>query len=323
MNGAHAFEAGISQVVIQQIKNPGEGINLQSEALQKELDRLYEIEKQGGWKKITSGKKFYSKGESAITIKQLKQRLRVSGDFNSDDTTSKFTDELVAAVKKLQKRFGFEENGVVDPSLIKQLNIPVSDRIDQLLVNMERLRTLPAPTPGTRLVANIPEFKLHVYEGVKEVFNIAIVVGTESNKTVIFNDEMKQIVFSPYWNVPPSIVQKEILPELRKNSHAIYFHDTPAKSLFAARKRTFSHGCIRLAEPLKLAQYLLRNNPEWAPAKIEEAMNGGKEQPVSLPTPVPVSITYFTAWVDEGGLLHLREDVYGLDKEMSKRIARN
>jgi murein L,D-transpeptidase YcbB/YkuD len=363
MNSTYAFKANNLQFTVQQADNPGNGVSLQMEALQKELDRLYGIEKQGGWKKIIPGKKFYSKGESATTIKQLKERLRASGDFNVADTTSKFTDELATAVKKVQKRFGFEENGVVDASLIKQLNIPVGERIDQLLVNMERLRTMPVPTGGTRLVANIPEFKLHVYEGAKEVFDMAIVVGTESNKTVIFNDEMKQIIFSPYWNVPPSIVQKEILPALRKNrnylshnnyeqtgtedglpvirqkpgrmnslglvkfvfpnSHAIYFHDTPAKSLFSLRKRTFSHGCIRLAEPFKLAQYLLRNDPAWTPQKIEAAMNSGKEQIVSLSTPVPVSIAYFTAWVDDRGLLHLREDVYGLDKEMAKRVARN
>lgn len=105
------------------------------------------------------------------------------------------------------------------------------------------------------------------------------------------------------------------------NSHAIYFHDTPAKSLFEVRKRTFSHGCIRLAEPAKLAQYLLRNDKSWTAKKIEQAMNGGKEQSVVLKQPVPVSITYFTAWVDEEGLLNFREDVYGKDKEMIRKVA--
>ena len=107
------------------------------------------------------------------------------------------------------------------------------------------------------------------------------------------------------------------------NDHNIYFHDTPAKSLFSARKRAFSHGCIRLAEPDKLAKYLLRNDPEWTPAKIDQAMNAGKEKVVNLPAPVPVAITYFTAWVDRNGTLHFREDIYGHDKEDAKRIALN
>jgi murein L,D-transpeptidase YcbB/YkuD len=359
--GTNAVKAGYSNKIQTKAKDPGLDLHAQTQLLQKELDRLYEVEKQGGWKKIKPGKKFYSKGESAATIKQIKQRLQASGDFTLADTTSKFNDELELTVKKIQRRFGLEENGVIDLSLIKQLNLSVDERIDQLLANIERLRAMPEPGTGTRLVANIPEFRLHVYEGSKHVFDMAIVVGTESNKTVTFNDEMKQIIFSPYWNVPPSIVQKEILPAMRRNknylrnnnyerigtedglpvirqkpgrtnslglvkfvfpnSHAIYFHDTPAKSLFQVRKRTFSHGCIRLAEPAKLAQYLLRNNSEWTTQKIEEAMNSGKEQGVNLQQPVAVAITYFTAWVDESGLLHLREDVYGHDKELAKKIA--
>jgi murein L,D-transpeptidase YcbB/YkuD len=335
--------------------------SLQYELLQKQLNRFYEIEKKGGWKKIVTSKKFFLKGQSDAVIKQVKERLRISEDFNSNDTSSLFTDELVAAVTKVQKRFGFKQNGVIDIPLIKELNVPVGNRIVQLEANMERLRTQPPATTGTRLVANIPEFKLHVYEGSRHVFEMAIVVGTESNRTVAFNDEMTQIVFSPYWNVPPSIVQNEILPAMRKNrnylrhngyerigmedglpairqkpgpgnslglvkfvfpnSHSIYFHDTPAKSLFEVRKRTFSHGCIRLAEPAKLAQYLLRNDQYWTPQRIEQAMHSGKEQVVTLKQPVAVSITYFTAWVDEEGLLNLREDIYGKDKEMSRKIA--
>jgi murein L,D-transpeptidase YcbB/YkuD len=99
------------------------------------------------------------------------------------------------------------------------------------------------------------------------------------------------------------------------NDHNIYFHDTPSKGLFQFPKRTFSHGCIRLAEPAKLAEYLLRNDPEWTTKKISAAMHAGREQWVQLDTPIPVSLTYFTAWVDQEGNLQLRQDVYGLDKK--------
>ncbi|HEY0730828.1 MAG TPA: L,D-transpeptidase family protein, partial [Chitinophagaceae bacterium] len=249
-----------------------------------------------------------------------------------------------------------------DAQLIKELNVPVEKRIEQLLVNMERVKEMPVESGGTRLVANIPEFKLHVYEGDRHVFDMAIVVGTQGNKTVVFNDVMQHIVFSPYWNVPQSIVKNEILPAMRKNrgylsrngyeqtgtenglpvirqkpgaknalgkvkflfpnSHNIYFHDTPAKSLFEMRKRAFSHGCIRLSEPKKLAEYLLRNDPEWTSAKIDKAMNAGKESWVKLNEPVAVAITYFTAWVDKQGVLNFREDIYGHDKQLAKRVAK-
>ena len=104
------------------------------------------------------------------------------------------------------------------------------------------------------------------------------------------------------------------------NSYNIYFHDTPSKSLFNQDKRAFSHGCIRLAEPQKLAAYLLRFQPEWTTKAITDAMNTSKEKWVPLKKEVPVFISYFTTWVDEEGLLNFRDDVYGHDKKMAKGL---
>ena len=322
--------------------------------LQKAIDRYYEIQQAGGWRPIRADKKFYMKGQSAAAIKQLKQRLRITGEFASDDSSTLFTPALVEAVKKVQHRFGFTQNGVVDARLVKALNLPVEQRIQQLLANLERLQNNPPAAEGTRLVANIPEYKLYVYEGGQLQFDMDIVVGSEARQTALFSDEITHIVFSPYWNVPASIVANEILPAMISdpgylgkngyeetgyedglpvirqkpgpknslggvkfifpNEHNIYLHDTPVKGLFKLPKRAFSHGCIRLAEPAKLAAYLLRNTPGWTAGKIKKAMNAGKEQWVQLPVPVAVSLNYFTAWVDDEGLLHLREDIYGLDK---------
>jgi murein L,D-transpeptidase YcbB/YkuD len=182
-----------------------------------------------------------------------------------------------------------------------------------------------------------------------------VVVGKSQNKTVIFSGGMKYIVFSPYWNIPTSILQKETLPAIKRsknylakhnmewnggnvrqkpgpnnslglvkflfpNSHSIYLHDTPSKSLFNEDNRAFSHGCIRLAEPQKLALYLLRNQPEWTPEKVSAAMNLGKEQYVPLKSSMPVIITYFTSWVDKVGKLNFRNDVYGRDKRLANII---
>jgi murein L,D-transpeptidase YcbB/YkuD len=331
------------------------------ERLQKSMERLYEIQSNGGWPKIIASQKFYMKGQTAPAIKQIKERLRLSGDFVSTDTSSVFTNELVSAVQHLQGRLGFKQNGVIDALLIKELNVPVEDRIQQILVNMERLQNMPTVTTGTRLIVNIPEYKLHVYEGDQHVFDMDVVVGALDHQTVTFDDEMTNIVFSPYWNVPPGIVENEMLPAMQHNKnylrnhgyevmgyenglpvirqkpgpqnslgqvkfvfpneYGIYFHDTPAKGLFQYPKRTFSHGCIRLSEPAKLAQYLLQNVPGWTAEKIKQAMNSGKEQLVKLPMPVAVSITYYTAWVDEEGLLQLRQDVYGLDKKEAGAVA--
>lgn len=335
--------------------------NAKYELLQKALDKYYAIQQNGAWNTIKATKKFYLKGQTDPVVKQIKERLRVSGDFVSKDSSDLFTDELVKAVQKVQKRFGYKQNGVVDALLVKQLNVSVEDRIQQLLVNMQRLQSSPSSTSGTRLVANIPEYKLHVYEGSDEVFDMDIVVGAETHQTEVFNDEMTYIVFSPYWNVPSSIVENEILPAMESNPNylrnngyeitgyenglpvirqkpgphnslgqvkfvfpndkGIYFHDTPAKGLFQYPKRTFSHGCIRLAQPAKLAAYLLRNSKQWTSEKIKKAMNSGVEQTVKLPQAVGVSLTYFTAWIDNEGQLQLREDIYGLDKKDAYKVA--
>jgi len=90
--------------------------------------------------------------------------------------------------------------------------------------------------------------------------------------------------------------------------------------LFSEEKRAFSHGCIRLAEPKKLAIWLLRNQPAWTSEKIGQAMNAGKEKFVTLTSTVPVFLGYFTAWVDENGKLNFRDDIYGHDKKLGDRI---
>ena len=198
------------------------------------------------------------------------------------------------------------------------------------------------------------------YDGNTKVFDMVVVVGKEGHNTTIFSDKLTTIVFSPYWNLPESIVKKEILPSIAKNanylethnmeitggsetlpvirqkpggdnslgkvkflfpnSFNIYFHDTPAKSLFNKDVRAYSHGCIRLSDPEKLADYLLKDNSKWTPEKIKEAMNSGEEQFVAVKDPVPVFITYYTAWVDDKGLLNFRTDIYGHDKEIAEKM---
>ena len=104
------------------------------------------------------------------------------------------------------------------------------------------------------------------------------------------------------------------------NNYNIYFHDTPARSLFGEEKRAFSHGCIRLEKPDALAIYLLRDRPEWDPERIAGAMRSDQEKWVPLESPMPVFISYFTAWVDGNGLLHFRDDLYGHDQKMGDRL---
>jgi murein L,D-transpeptidase YcbB/YkuD len=104
------------------------------------------------------------------------------------------------------------------------------------------------------------------------------------------------------------------------NRYDIYLHDTPNKGVFEKDKRAVSHGCIRLADAPKLATFLLQNEKDWTPEKVQSAMKGGKELTVKLADPVPVRIVYLTAWVDEKGQLNFRNDIYHHDELASTRL---
>jgi murein L,D-transpeptidase YcbB/YkuD len=102
------------------------------------------------------------------------------------------------------------------------------------------------------------------------------------------------------------------------NEYDVYLHDTPSNHLFKRTERGFSHGCIRIAEPVKFAQYLLRNDSTWTKQKIEDAMNSETEQYVKLKVKEPVYIVYFTAWTEPDGTMNFRDDIYGHDKKLAK-----
>jgi murein L,D-transpeptidase YcbB/YkuD len=225
---------------------------------------------------------------------------------------------------------------------------------------MERLRWMPVDTSssGEFILVNIPEYKLHYFENRKDAWSCNVVVGRPATKTVIFSGKMQYVVFSPYWNVPPSIINKEIKPGMKRNpnylaahnmewnggrvrqkpgpsnslglvkflfpnSNNIYLHDTPSKSLFERESRAFSHGCIRVSKPRDLAIRVLRRNPEWTPDKIDAAMHAGKEKYVTLTKTIPVYIGYFTAFLDADGQLSFRTDVYKRDDRMLQMLMQN
>ena len=98
------------------------------------------------------------------------------------------------------------------------------------------------------------------------------------------------------------------------NKHNVYLHDTPSPDLFERTARDFSSGCIRIDRPLELASYLLEGRPEWNRAGIDAAVRDGVERTVTLPEPVQVHLLYWTAWVDEQGVSHFREDIYDRDE---------
>jgi murein L,D-transpeptidase YcbB/YkuD len=185
-----------------------EDVNPSYGLLKEKLALYYDIQTKGGWPVIPGNKKNYKKGITDPEVSLLKKRLGLAGDMSEEDTSQTFTDILETAVKKFQQRHGLETTGIVGETTLKEMNVPVAQRIQQILINMDRMRWLPVQPEGDLIIVNIPAFILHVKEGNKNVFDMNVVVGKGGHDTRIFTGNLNQVVFSPYWNVPKSIVQK-------------------------------------------------------------------------------------------------------------------
>lgn len=323
--------------------------------LREKLQQYYEVEKKGSWIVLKPDREKYQLGDSSPVVAQMRKKLLLAGDIASDNGSSLYDSAMYQGVRSFQSRYGLKADGVAGASVLREMAAPLSKRIEQIILNMERCRWVPNDRSITTIEVNIPEFRMHIYEKNALAWECNVVVGKEANKTVIFKGDMKYVVLSPYWNVPQSIVQKEIVPGMRRNknylanhrmewnngnvrqkpgpsnslglvkflfpnSYNIYLHDTPSKSLFNEDKRAFSHGCIRVSEPRRLAEYLLRNNPAWPKEKIWEGMNSGNEQFITLEPTVPVYVVYFTAFVDHNGKLNFREDIYKRDEKLASML---
>ena len=226
---------------------------------------------------------------------------------------------------------------------------------DILIANLERWRWLPRDLGKTYVMVNIPDYSLKVVHNGATVWHTRIVVGKPSTPTPLLSEPMKYITVNPTWNVPPSIVQNEYLPALQQdpdalarigleveynadgslhifqppgeanalgrlrfnfpNKFLVYQHDTPDKNLFAREKRAYSHGCMRVQDPLDYAEILLgyaAPNEGYTAERLQR-MFGSDEYDINFSTLIPVHVTYQTAFTDETGKLELREDVYGRD----------
>ncbi len=330
--------------------------------LKEALQKYRQIGKNGGWNTIVLEANVTSlkPGDSSKTIAQIRHRLLITGDIGADSKSTLYDEDLVAGILKFKNHYSFKEDKIITAKHIAAMNVLVSERIKTIMVNMERCRWISPDIIKSKafIVINIPAYKLTYFKEGKPELAMNVVVGKDMNQTAVFSGEMKYIVFSPYWNVPKSIIKKELLPAMAKNkkylsqhnmewnegnirqkpgpknslglvkflfpnSKSIYLHDTPSKNLFSEEKRAFSHGCIRLEKPKELANLIMKGDKNWSPEKIDAAMNKGKETWYALKNKIPVYIGYFTAWVDNEGDIHFYDDVYSRDARLASLIFTN
>ena len=323
------------------------------------LQRYRAIEQKGGWDSIAVPSDFVAikPGDSSDVVTKIRTRLFLTGDIGADSKNQVYDSELQKGVLKYKKRNGFALDKTILAKHINEMNVPISQRIKTIIVNMERCRWISTDVTKAKefIVVNIPSYKLTYFKEGKQALVSNVVVGNTMNKTVVFSGMMSFIVFSPYWNVPKSIKEKEILPGIEKNknylaehnmewsgsnirqkpgpenslglvkflfpnNNNIYLHDTPSKGLFNSEKRAFSHGCIRVEKPVELANLILEGDKNWTPEKIDAAMHKGEESWYTLKNKIPVYIGYFTAFVDNEGNINFYKDIYEKDEQLAAML---
>ena len=302
-------------------------------------------------------------GSPPLTKKKLAAKNDPAELVNQDNV---FDEMLKEAVQRFQKRHGLTVNGIVGAETLKELNVPVRERIRQLSATIERCRKLPPLQENRYILINITDFTLNLFEDGKPVLSMPVIVGKTTQQTPEFDGLITNLIINPAWSVPFSIAAKEYLPKLKKNPgylsrsrmqvyrsnqridpstinwssysernfplllrqdpgpgnslgrikfmftnpHDIYLHDTTTKKLFQRFPRAFSHGCIRVKDPIDLAVYLMQETPMGSEEAIKSAINKGKTQSLNLPSPIPINIVYVTAWVDSEGTVQFRPNIY-------------
>lgn len=327
-------------------------------------------------------------GESYSGAAGLRALLAAIGDLDPA-TDAAYTDatldeRLVNALKRFQFRHGLRQDGALGRETYAELTTPLSARVRQIELTLERWRWLPAQDAPT-IIVNIPQFRLFAFPGnddrEAQMVTMDVIVGQTfpRTRTPVFVADMKYVKFRPYWDVPYSIMTREMLPHIRAdvayldkhdleivgsqddaavplaptpqtgaalaagklrvrqrpgaenslglvkfmlpNKHNVYLHSTPARGLFQEPRRAFSHGCIRVSDPVALALYVLRNSArQWTPDEIEAAMHAADNLRVDLKQAIRVLIVYGTAVATEARGVYFFNDLYGNDARLEKLL---
>jgi len=207
------------QAVLGEVEPPFGGYRRTEEA----LARYIELARSDDGEKLADVTKPIDPGQSYAGVPRLVRFLRLVGDLPADATlsgdTQTYSGALVDAVKRFQGRHGLGADGRLGAATIKQLNLPLSDRVLQLQLTLERWRWLPAEFSAPPIIVNIPDFRLRaVDENNRVAMDMRVVVGKAMRtQTPVFTREMSYVVLRPYWNVPPSILRGEIVPAIQRD----------------------------------------------------------------------------------------------------------
>jgi murein L,D-transpeptidase YcbB/YkuD len=187
------------------------------------LGRYIELARTDDEEKLPDVSKPIDQGQPYEGVPRLTRLLRLVGDLPADAALpadpQTYGGALVDAVKRFQRRHGLDDDGRLGPATIKQMNVPLQDRVRQLQLTLERWRWLPSEFSSPPIIVNIPDFRLRVLdENNKVTMEMRVVVGKAMRtQTPVFTRDMTYVVLRPYWNVPPSILRSEIIPAIQRD----------------------------------------------------------------------------------------------------------
>ena len=352
------------------------------------LARYRDLAGQGGWRELPGADLPGTGSEDELAVRwlhALAERLQAEGDLAVADAerlteewtrsaaaTAPYPPELEEAVRVFQRRHGLDDDGRVGEGTRAALDVSVGDRIEQIALNLERLRWLP-DAAERRILVRVPLYELTAFDGGEPTQSMRVVTGKPSWRTPSFVGRMSYLVLNPAWNVPGGIAGNEMVPALRRNPSYldqenlelvdresgrvvdpssldlgrldleryrfrqsagpanalgrikfifpnrfdVYLHDTPSRADFERAERAISHGCIRVGEPLRLADYVIDGHPEWDRSSLRSRIDSGRHHQVDLEEQIPVEILYLTVGADgPEGPVRFARDVYGHDREL-------
>jgi murein L,D-transpeptidase YcbB/YkuD len=329
--------------------------------LKKGLAHYREIAAAGGWKPVSPGRTL-KPGMRDSRVPEFRERLRVTGDYSGPEVRDPrlFDAALKRGVMAFQKRHTLAVDGVVGPATLAAMNVSVENRIDQIRVNLERMRWVYDQLPDDYLLVDVAG----------QVWQSRVIVGRQDRPTPVFRDQVEYLEVNPTWTVPPTILKDDILPNARKNPgyvskkglevvtrggkkvspsavnwnvsagsfpymlrqpagernalgrvkfmfpnrFSVYLHDTPSRNLFNKPQRLFSSGCVRVENPMELAELML--DGRWSQDKLKSMVQSKRTRWLHLKEPLPIILAYWTADTDEDGRVRFREDVYQRDAQV-------
>ncbi len=306
--------------------------------------------------------------DSVKTYELARKALVIHGVLPHDSVPDSL---LLEGVKRFQYEHGLEPDGVIGRGTAKTLSKSTNYFYNQARVALEKWRWI-KPFEETHILVNIATYKMKCYVNNKIEHEKRVVVGTNTTRTPELDSKLDYMIAYPYWHVPRSIIEGELVAKAKKDStylsrngyelfkggsavnsktidwakgsnykfrqkggrsnalgvvkfifpnrHSVYFHDTPSKRFFQKGRRAYSHGCVRVHEPLQLAEYLLEKDSanKYSIDSVSTFIKNRKRKVVTFNKKMPVHIRYCTVEADTNNQIRFYPDVYSREKDLIK-----